>query len=132
MRTRRVRPRLAGLDPVIPRDKYDVKQFLDLPSKEEVHRCYRQFYQATSNNSLKMGVCGICGRELSCGEHGLKRIPLQELPNNHRLVPRMPHPKHDLFDGKLLEPEGVSITRETFLVKVCQQCLCSLVKDKPD
>ncbi|KAM6492480.1 hypothetical protein JOM56_012204 [Amanita muscaria] len=43
-------------------------------------------------------------------------------------IPKNPHPQHDLFDGKLLQPEGVvdGQSEAGTLVRVCHNCLADL------
>lgn len=33
--------------------------FLQVPSTEELHGCYRSFHVATSNNAIAFGTCGV-------------------------------------------------------------------------
>jgi hypothetical protein len=39
----------------------DPSLFLAVPSDAEKRNCYRSFYDATSNESLRSGPCGVCG-----------------------------------------------------------------------
>ncbi|KAK6992004.1 hypothetical protein R3P38DRAFT_3437864 [Favolaschia claudopus] len=90
-----------------------------IPNTEETKRIYRAYYEATSNAAIAMMVCGVCAREIDAGtgtnEDATPRR-LEALPNSQCLVPRLAHPAHDLFDGKLLEPAGV--VREGNVTKV--------------
>ena len=79
-----------------------------------------------------MAICAICARDLNCREHNIKAASLQDLPNMHQLIPHTKHPKHDLYEGKLLDPMGVSIVDGVYMVKTCHQCRVSLEKDGPD
>ncbi|EMD37981.1 hypothetical protein CERSUDRAFT_72611 [Gelatoporia subvermispora B] len=104
------------------------EEFMKVPSTAEVHACYRAFYNATSNAALKKAICGVCGREVSIQDGRVTSISLSALPNAQRLVPRIPHPAHDLYDGKLLQPEGVSNKNGTSTVNVCGECMDTLRK----
>lgn len=112
----------------------DTSKFMELPSPEEVHRCYREFYHATSGSSLAMKVCAVCAREVNHKQDGAVKIKLEDLPNRNRLRPNENQQAHDLFDGLLLEPAGVEQDVEgvTFVV-VCYGCRRELSKqlEKP-
>ena len=41
----------------------DFSEFMTLPSDDEERRCYRAFYEATSNEALSFRTCPVCGRE---------------------------------------------------------------------
>jgi len=79
-------------------DVHNISKFLELPSKSSVHRCYEDFYNATSDTALKTMVCGVCAREASVQNDGLLTIRMQDLPTN-RLTPVIPHPAHNKFLG---------------------------------
>jgi len=115
----------------IERDAHDVSKFLELPSKSSVHRCYEDFYNATSDAALKTLVCGICAREVSVQNDGLSTIHMQDLPT-HQLTPPVPHPAHDRFrGGMLLEPQGVVVGPSgKDQVWVCGSCRAELAKDR--
>ncbi|KIM37618.1 hypothetical protein M413DRAFT_258503 [Hebeloma cylindrosporum] len=127
-----VRRRLEEFRPVKPRHAYDQSKYLDLPTADEVKACYRHFYEATCNNALKMVVCAVCAREVGVQEDNVIVLPLRDLPNAHRLVPRLPHRAHHLFEGKLLEPAGVQVDDEPgrYKVNICCQCRSSLENEK--
>lgn len=93
--------------------------FLRSICMEERKACYSHFYEATSNAALASSVCGVCARERFKVADGVVDIPLSAIPNAKRLVPTRSHPKHDLFDGKLLHPRGVHVAEETVYVCVC-------------
>lgn len=57
-------------------------------------------------------------------------MPLTLMPNSHRLQPKMPHGAHDLFDGKLLEPAGVTVGVDDPIVTVCGECMQDLKKSR--
>ncbi|KAI9069658.1 hypothetical protein FKP32DRAFT_1608308 [Trametes sanguinea] len=85
----------------------DGSKYMIVPTEQQVHRCYQEFYNATSAKKLECKTCAICGRECAVLEDDVKTIPLCMLPNTDRLRPCEPHPCHDLYDGCLLEPSGV-------------------------
>lgn len=108
--------------------KGDQSLFLQLPTNERVKECYRKFYDATSNDALQSGVCGICARRLDYSESNISPYSLSSLPNVHRLIPALLHHDHTLYDGKLLEPQGVKVTTDDTIVSTCQDCFDSLKK----
>ncbi|GJE99317.1 hypothetical protein PsYK624_155710 [Phanerochaete sordida] len=107
-------------------DQVDVSKYMDLPSTEDVHRCYREFYNATSNEALQHGICAVCARERQVQEDGLSDMPISDLPSA-RLAPVHPHPAHTLTSGMLLEEGGV-IYRDGVAVdaRVCNDCASAL------
>ena len=115
----------------IEQDDHDVSRFLEVPSSSRIHRCYKDFYDATSNAALKTLVCGICAREVSIKNDGLSIMPIHTLPIN-RLTPLVPHPAHDKFHGgMLLEPKGVVVDPAgEDQVHVCGSCRSELGKDR--
>jgi hypothetical protein len=131
LETRRIAQRLDGGD----ESDSDLSKFLQLPTPQEVKICYREFYNATSNNAVATYVCGVCARE--CSNFDNKATPhavrVDSLPNGQRLIPKTPHPAHDLFDGMLLDPVGVEGEGEAAVVTVCGECWGDLrkVKDQP-
>jgi len=129
--SRQVRRHIEEFRQVISREDYDSSKFLDLPSESEVKGCYRHFYNATSNNAVRMVVCAICAREVSCLEDEVSTQFLDEIRNADRLVPSVPHAAHDLFDGKLLDPAGVKQENGRLRVNMCRSCRTSLDKRGP-
>ena len=123
---------MVEYQPTVNRKEYLIEKFLDLPTKDEVKECYRKYYVATSNAAVRMTVCGVCAREVGSQDCGVTAQRLKDLPNVHRLIPATPHSSHSFFDGKLLEPAGVMLKGDEYWVHVCQQCLNSLTKAKPD
>jgi hypothetical protein len=115
------------------RQEYDAQAYLDLPTVETVHQCYENFYNATSNDAIRLVVCGVCGRELNAAMDKTELLLLKNIPHVHRLVPSERHPAHDLFEGHLLEPAGVSLTSsQENEVRLCFTCRQSLAKSFPD
>lgn len=127
--SRRTAARVEEESVAIEHGHRDIHKFLELPSSEEVQYCYRKFWEATSNEALQMTICGVCAREVSMRDDHPRLWPLTNLPNFNRLVPSSPHPAHDLFDGRLLEPMGVEGEGKDICVRVCKQCIEELGKD---
>jgi hypothetical protein len=99
-------------------------QFMQLPTAVEVKACYREYYLATSNAALASGVCAVCGQETKVED--LHRGPISNIPNNQRLIPRAAHFGHDLYDGRLLEPQGILTQGSSSEALVCTTCLADL------
>ena len=78
-----------------------------------------------------MAVCGVCARELSVRDSHIRIYRLIDVPHAHRLIPKKSHPDHDLFEGKLLAPEGIvgDVHGGETKVRVCGECLTDLVTD---
>ena len=104
--------------------------FLQGPTPHTREECYAQFYRATSNSALDMCVCGVCGRECIVQENRASLIPLSLMPNSHRLIPAVSHVAHKLFQGKLLEPAGLTVGEEDPIVSVCGECIQELNKSR--
>ena len=52
---------------------------------------------------------------------------LSALPHSQRLIPKHAHPAHDLYDGRLLEPQGIVGSGDGGpVVRVCKDCLVEL------
>ena len=118
----------ARLEEIAEEDR-DTAKFLELPTEERVKECYRQFYKGMSNAAVEMSVCAVCAREASIQSDQVTVQRLADLPNSYQLIPRTAHTAHDLFEGRLLEPSGVSGGD----VKVCSNCQKELhsESDKP-
>ena len=102
--------------------------FFQGPISHKRQQCYAQFYQATSNVALDMCVCSVCARECSVQQDRVLLMPLSLMPNSHRLVPTTPHIAHKVFQGRLLEPMGVTVGSEDPIVSVCGECMQELKK----
>ncbi|KAG8723929.1 hypothetical protein FRC09_001109 [Ceratobasidium sp. 395] len=110
--------------------------FLDLPSPEDLLKCYAEVYDATSNAALEQRVCAVCACRRAVLEVGFVQIRAPELPNRHRLTPHIPHPAHVLTQGCLLELKGchdVEQNPSDPQADVCHECLHDLngSKDLP-
>lgn len=66
-------------------------------------------------------------------DENLHKMPLSDVPNSHRLVPKTPHPAHDVYNGRLLQPEAVEVNGLDAYISIFQACLDELRKpsDKP-
>ena len=128
--TRRTAQRLesSALTPEGETDDPPTSPFLRLPTDTQVKGCYREFYKATSNAAMATGICGVCARALDVITNKVVPYSINSLPNVHRLIPRIPHPAHTLFDGKLLEPRGVEGEGSNAVVKICRECFEDLKK----
>ena len=117
----------------------DISMFMETPTPAEVSKhlvlsstnkhilqvidCMRSFHHATNMSSLQEAVCGICARRLNRREYDIQTLRLEAVPNLHRLRPTIPHPKHDLYQGVLLEPEGVDTQHSSsVMVNTCVDC----------
>jgi len=54
-------------------------RFLEIPSDTKLENSYRAFYHATSNEQLKSGVCGVCGRQAFIKSDILKWFSIWEI-----------------------------------------------------
>ena len=110
----------------------DISKFLELPDEARVKECYRQFYNATSNAAVHLVVCAVCACEVNMRSDGVTECHLSALPNSQRLIPKHTHPAHDLYDGQLLEPQGIVRSGDGGpVVRVCKDCLVEL-KDESE
>ena len=112
----------------IDTDKPNDGEFLELPSDAVLKSCYRQFYEATSNTALEHVVCAICARERGRQDDDVSGFDLKDIPSASWLAPHQPHPKHTLFDGMLLSPEGITRREGRATANVCRECLGDLKK----
>ncbi|KAJ7130993.1 hypothetical protein C8R44DRAFT_839124 [Mycena epipterygia] len=100
--------KMDGWRDVVFRWMDDMNLQLQLPTVDETNTVYRRYYAATSNAAVVMAVCAVCAREVDLHPNQMAVERLDYVPNSHRLVPTTPHPAHDLFNGRLLEPAGVT------------------------
>ena len=63
----------------------NIKHYLSLPTEECVQYCYRRFYEATGNSALNFIICGVCARTVNAKDDEVRIVPLDEIPNSHRL-----------------------------------------------
>lgn len=127
--------KVARLETSLGEEAHDTSKFLELPTDAQVKTCYRQFYEATSNEAIRMEVCAICAQERSVRRDRVAVCKLADLPHSERLIPFKSHFAHDLYNGRLLEPEGCFSAddgNET-MVRVCSTCMADLesTRDKP-
>lgn len=125
--------RIDKFDTVLHREQYENTKYLDLPSWSDVEQSYCEFYNATSNAAVCLTVCAVCAREVGQTEENLVVFALNDLPNAQQLCPSLKHAAHELFDGKLLEPMGVSVDESgVYRVNICSSCITSLSKATPN
>jgi len=103
-------------------------QFPQLPWPAEMKRCYARFYAATSNEAVKICVCGVCARECSVIADRVMAMPLTLMPNSCQLIPSVKHAAHHLYHGRLLEPAGIMGEETDPIVSICHECLEDLKK----
>ena len=90
------------------KEEDDSTRYLELPTTDEVKASYSAFHKATSSTALALSICGVCARQRLEQDTHFATVPLTDIPNAHRLVPRVPHAAHDIYEGGiLLLPEGV-------------------------
>jgi hypothetical protein len=107
--------------------RYHIRIQTLLDYNKQVVNCMRSFYQATSMDALEESVCAVCARRLNRREYEIQAVPLQSIPNLQRLAPKDIHPNHDIYDGALLDPEGVHTENQSqTMVDVCAECRKSL------
>ena len=99
--------------------------FMEPPSRQVVETAIGEFIDRTSNAAVATGICAVCARETNRGE--LSPHQLDNIPSPHRLQPTTIHPHHDIFNGMLLHPAGVSVSG---MANVCVECSKSLRLDK--
>lgn len=105
---------------------YEPEQFLRIPTREELKKCYTAFHLATAASTLYGRVCAVCARECAVLDEGITTPRLDQIPGRERLRPSHPHPAHRLVDGLLLEPAGLSEQLGVRHANVCSTCLHSL------
>ncbi|KAJ8585561.1 hypothetical protein M405DRAFT_865313 [Rhizopogon salebrosus TDB-379] len=104
--------------------------FMRVPTDEERRECHTRFIDATSRTALAQGVCAVCARECGAMDESLSSWRLLDIPNGHRLVPAHTHPAHDLYEGMLLEPAGVSHPAAGCTVQICSSCITQLRNER--
>lgn len=97
-----------------------------LPTDEELRECHIRFIDATGSKALAQGVCGVCARECGAMDEMLTSCRLSDIPNSYKLVPVHTHAAHDLYDGMLLEPAGVTQSAQGRVVDICSSCISQL------
>ena len=112
-------------------EKRDLPKFLELPTPDDVKRCYKEFYDATSNAAMERGVCGVCAREIFKMDMALSKLKLSDIPRLQRLFLAETHPDHDLYNSMLLQPEGIITDGNgDRTVNVCAECAADLRSKK--
>jgi len=100
--------------------------FLTSPSQEKLDDIISRFIDATGNKALRSVACGSCAREMNM--HECDKIPLEDIPNRHHLIPHMIHPAHNLIDGLLIYAPALGNLKAT--VYLCNECRNQLKNDK--
>jgi hypothetical protein len=95
------------------------------PSKIVIESLIGNFIDRTSNEALAVGVCAVCARETNARDLTVHRIDC--IPNPHQLKPDTGHPRHNIINGMLLHPAGVTADRSA---KVCMECSKALSSDR--
>jgi hypothetical protein len=99
--------------------------FMTAPSRQAIDSAIAEFIDRTSNAALAVGVCAVCARETFMTE--LSSHLLEHIPNPHHLKPIVPHPRHDLLDGMLLHPTGLTSDGRG---NICAECCRALKSDR--
>jgi hypothetical protein len=85
----------------------------------------KEFIDRTGNEALKTYVCACCALETEAEKISIVHVDL--IPNSSLLVPSASHPQHDLFDGFLLEREGIEEVSK--MVNLCYDCYLELERN---
>jgi hypothetical protein len=105
----------------------DLSKFLNLPSNAESIECFRNFYDSTCNETLRVVTCAVCARSRHVVGDKVSNIPLRMLQNRDRLRPNIQHNDQDLIEGYLLEREGCSLNEtEGWKINICLECQMDL------
>ena len=59
----------------------NIKKFMLLPIEEERHYYYWKFYKATSNHTVALAICAICGQEHNMHEDQVEYLSLKDIPD---------------------------------------------------
>ena len=100
-------------------------EFLATTSQSVLNQIISSFIEATSNEALKIVVCGSCARETSTEES--EEISLEDIPNKNQLIPYIPHAAHLLVNGLLIYGSALGLSKET--MNLCNSCRNQLKKD---
>lgn len=117
-----------------PRPVHDPSRFMSLPTEAERKQCYREFYNATSNDAVRMRTCAVCARHQIVNESGLTTLSLSDIPNPHLLQPKpeLRHAAQILTNAMLLDPAGLQNQHDTSatVANICGECLRALKKPR--
>ena len=100
--------------------------FLSVPSADVIKDCYQQFFEATSNDTMQSMVCSVCARRMRVAISNFRDVPLNAIPNRHRLQPAHPHSNTELVQGMLLEPSTIGVPDDIPFARLCSQCWTAL------
>ena len=102
-----------------------VNNFMMAASSQVVDDAIAEFIDRTSNSVLACGACVVCARETNLRD--LRPYRIDEIPSPHRLKPVNTHPRHNIFDGMLLHPGGLTNDGRGNL---CIECFNALDGDR--
>ncbi|THG97984.1 hypothetical protein EW026_g4134 [Hermanssonia centrifuga] len=131
--TQRMQRKIRRVERIDRSAEHDIEKYLDLASEAQLDQCFLEFIEATSNSAMKHVLCAVCAREVSVQEDNVHTLRSEDIPHAHRLIPSIPHPAHDLYNGMLLEPSGVFVRTEDCeeCVHLCGDCSKALSLDVP-
>lgn len=100
--------------------------FMKTPATATMNKIVREFIDRTGNDALKTLTCACCASETAASN--ITEMTLDSIPNRTLLQPASRHPDHDIYDGMLLEPQGVDVARN--VGNVCDSCFFSLERNR--
>ena len=100
--------------------------FMKLPDTAMTNDLVKKFILRTGNEAMKTFVCTSCATEVEL--NNVVKLLLQDIPNKHNLYPEEQHVEHDIFEGMLLEPEGLCMDQCAGFF--CQECLNNLEQNR--
>ena len=105
----------------------DPSKYLELPTKEEVQQCIRNYRESTSNEALQESVCVVCTRRRWTSDGSVHRLSAVTNLNLLRAVHEMAHA--DFRDGVVLSREHVWTEEGQEVAWFCRECLKQLEKN---
>ncbi|KAG8720194.1 hypothetical protein FRC09_009959 [Ceratobasidium sp. 395] len=108
------------------------EKFFEVPSEEEVLRCYSEARKATLNASLEHRICAVCAHLRHAPEAAFTEMKVTSIPNRHKLVPHTHVPNQTLTHGCLLEPKGCYGNEPDLMANICKECLDELKQPARD
>ena len=92
------------------------------PAPSVMNSIVQEFIERTGNEAMKTMVCACCALETEASN--ITKSTFESIPNRSLLIPRIPHPGHDIFQKMLLEPKGVDVGANS--VNICYKCYINL------